>query len=338
MKKSVMTFFVIIIAASLVTVAFLGLNGTNAQNASLNSNLAKAQDDYDALQTKYYALLGNYSTLQYDYQNILLQSPSSVPNPGGAPDTQQMLTRYQALQQLYLNLQAEYNQFISNYQKLRSMTDLRLMQTNLAPLTTPDDPAVIALVHSITGKVGNATDPNSYWKDIKSMYDWVASNIVYREDGLYPQLPNNPSDAVTDGLQHTDQMAQFSNETLRLKMGDCEDISILLTSMIRAYFNKQFLVENIWITGENAGHVAVVIPFQSEKIVILDPPRSYYSHDTLGNIAVNTISSEMYNWMNIWRPSLGNDVHVYRIFSDYMDKYFNGTEQYITWMYNNRTG
>jgi predicted transglutaminase-like cysteine proteinase len=139
---------------------------------------------------------------------------------------------------------------------------------------------------------------------------------------------------VANGLQQTDQMAQLPNETLRIKMGDCEDFAVLLTSMIRAYFSNQFLVECIWITGENAGHVAVVIPFNGDQIVILDPIRDYYSHTTLGNMWYNTISSEIYNWMQIWRPSLGNDVHVYRVFSDYVDKYFNGTEEYINWMYN----
>jgi len=121
---------------------------------------------------------------------------------------------------------------------------------------------------------------------------------------------------------------------LALKRGDCEDTAALLCSMLRAYFNKQYTVECIWITGGNAGHVAVVIPFSEDQIVILDPVRDYFSHDTLGDISLNSISTEIYNWINIWRPSLGNDAHVYRVFSDYMDKYFETSEEYITWMYN----
>ncbi len=338
MNKSFLTISVIVILASLITLAFFGLNSVNTTNAGLSSNMSRLQDDYDALQSKYYALLGDYSTLEYNYQNILLQSPSMVPNPGsGSPDTQQMLSRYQALQQLYSDLQAEYNEYISNYQKLKRMTDLRLMRADLKALVTPDDPAVVSLVRNITGKVGNDTDSGSYWKDIKAMYDWVTTNIKYREDSLYPVLPNNPADAIDSGLEQVDQMAQFANETLRLREGDCEDQSILLTSMLRAYFNKEFFVENIWVTGANAGDVAVVIPFSNDKITILNPTRGYFSHDTLGNIAANSVSSEMYDWLNVWRPSLGNDVHVYRVFSDYIDKYFNSTEQYINWMYNNRT-
>ena len=193
-----------------------------------------------------------------------------------------------------------------------------MLRGNTRLFITPEEPEVVSLTYNITGKMANTTDPNSYWNDIKSMYDWVNDNIEYREDGLYPILPENPGDE----LEHTDQMAQFPNETLSFRSGDCEDIAILLTSMVRAYFDSQFTVECIWITGETAGHVAVQIPFAGEKMVILDPVRDYYSHDTFGNIALNAISAELYNWMSIWRPSLGTDVHVYRLFSDYMDEYY----------------
>ncbi len=335
MKKSVLTFSVIIIVTSLALVAFFGLADANSRATDLNNNVENIQKDYDDLQTKYYDLLGNFSELEYNYQSVLLKSPSMAPNPGGsgAPNTEQMLTRYQALQQMYSNLQSEFNKYKEDYQKLKSLTDLRLMQGDLRVLITPNDPAITSLVLKITGRI-NATDPKYYWGDIKAMYDWVNMNIKYRDDGLYPQLPNAPGDAATEGLQQTTQMAQLPNETLTLKMGDCEDYAALLVSMIRAYWGSRYLAECIWITGENAGHVAVVIPFREEQMVILDPIRDYYSHDTLGNIALNTISSEIYNWMQIWRPSLGNDVHVYRVFSDYMDKYFNGTEEYVNWMYN----
>jgi hypothetical protein len=336
MKKFILACSTIVIVASLAGVAFLGLIDANTKNAALTDEVTRMQEDYDTLATKYYALLGNYSYLNYDFQNVLLQNPMPVPNPAGsgAADTQQMLTRYQALQHLYVNLQKEYNQYVENYEKLKALTDQRLMQGDLKFVITPNDPEVISLARNITGKVGNITDPSSYWKDIKALYNWVNDNIQYREDSPYPELPTNPADAQYKGLQQTDQMAQWPNETLKLGMGDCEDFAALLTSLIRAYFSNQFLVECIWITGANAGHVAVVIPFTGDQIVILDPIRDYFSHDTLGNIALNTISSEIYNWMNIWRPSLGNDVHVYRIFSDYMDKYFNGTEEYINWSYN----
>lgn len=334
MKKSVLALFAVVMIGSLFATAFLSLNYQASQNATLNGQLSQLEKDYDSLRMQYYELADNFSSLQYNYSSILLQDPLSVPNPGssGAQDTQQMLTRYQALQEMYIELQSEYNNYVDNYQTLKTLTDLRVMKGDLSYLITPTNPDVVSLVHNITGKTGNTTDPNSYWKDIKAMYDWVAANIKYRVDSLYPVLPDNPADAV-NGLTQTDSATQYPNETLAFRAGDCDDIAALLTSMIRCYFSNQFLVECIWITGANAGHVAVVIPFSGDQIVILDPIRGYYSHDTLGNIALNMLSSEIYNWLNLWRSSLGNDVHVYRVYSDYMDKTFNGTEDYINWSY-----
>jgi hypothetical protein len=324
----VLAFFALVIVASLAGMLFLGLSDANTKNAKLTAKLADLQDDYDTLRAKYYNLLGNYSALETDYANILLQSPSSVPNPASAGADNASISRYEALQDLYNKLKTQYNTFVAEYQKLRTETDQRLLRGSAKVFVTPSDPAVMSLVYNITGKTSNTDDSSQYWKDIKAMYEWVNTNIKYREDGLYPVLPYD----LEDGLEHSDQMAQFPNETLVLKMGDCEDMAMLLTSMIRAYFNNSYTTESIWITGESAGHVAVQIPFRYGKLVILDPVRDYYSHDTLGDISLNSISTELYNWMSIWRPSLGKDVHVYRIFSDYVDKFFESNEEYLTWM------
>ena len=335
MNKFILTLVALFIAGSLASVAFLSLSDANSRNVRLAKDLDKLQDDFDMLQNKYYTLMGNYSYLDWNYTRLLLQNPVLVPNPGDSGiGNDAYLSRLEALQALYNNLKTMYDQYVADYQKLRSLTDQRLMRGNIRDFITSSDPAVVSLTYNITSKTGNTTDPNSYWKDIKAIYDWVNTNIKYREDGLYPILPQNPNEIESDGLLQTSQMGQFPNETLTMRMGDCEDIAALLASMVKAYFNDQFMVECIWITGETAGHVAVQIPFDGFKLAILDPIRDYYSHDTLGNIALNSASTEIYNWMNIWRPSLGNDIHVYRIFSDYMDKYFDTTEEYVTWMYN----
>jgi hypothetical protein len=202
MKKSILTFAVIIIIATLGGAAFFSLNQANTRDTGATTDLAKLQEDYNDLQAKYYALMGNYSTLEYNYQSILLQNPYSlVPNPAssGTADTQQVLSRYMALQQMYVNLQVEYNQYVSDYLKLKSLTDQRLMQGDLRSLVTPKDPEVVSLTYNITGKIGNITDPNAYFKDIKAIYNWVNENIKYRDDGLYPILPDNPGLAAVDG-------------------------------------------------------------------------------------------------------------------------------------------
>jgi hypothetical protein len=335
MKRRVLVFWVGVIVVSIFAVGFLGLQSASSANQGLTTDLTKLQKDYDALQDQYFDLMWNYSLLERNFEGVLLERPSFAPNPAGSSssDTQQYLVRYQALQDSYAQLRSEYNHYVNSYYELRKLTDARLMRETIKEFITPSDPSVVNITHSITGKIGNITDPNSYWKDIKAMYDWVNKNIEYREDGLYPILPSDPTNITFEGLKQTDQMLQLPNETLSLRKGDCEDFAVLLTSMIRSYFDKQFTVECIWITGASSGHVAVVIPFDGRKIVILDPIRDYFSHDTIGDIALNNIYTEIYNWMNIWRPSLGNDIHVHRVFSDYVDEYFESTEEYINWMY-----
>ncbi len=335
MKRTRLGFISSIIIVFLVIVGFLGLNVVNSGDDKLSSDISRLEEDYDKLQTRYYALLGNFSNLESRYKSILLQS-LSVSAPSGsssdASQAQQHLARYAALQEIYRELQSEYYQYQSDYRKLKELTDARLMQGSLARFITPEDPAVTNITLQVAGELNRSSTAGLDWPKIKAIYDWVNNNIEYRDDGLYPQLPSSLEDVKLNGLSQTDQMAQYPNETLRLRTGDCEDTAVLMVSMIRAFISVQ--AECIWITGANAGHVAVVVPIGEDQIVIMDPVRDYYSHNVLGEMAVANISTEIYDWLNIWRPTLGNDVHVYRVFSDYMDKYFESTQEYIDWQYN----
>jgi hypothetical protein len=110
---------------------------------------------------------------------------------------------------------------------------------------TPDDPAVMDTVLSVTRGWSAPSDWAEYWGDVKAMYDWVVANVEYRSDGLYPVLPSAPAGS----LEYTMEMWQFPNETLDLKKGDCEDMAVLLASMILSYNDGKYAVECIWITG-----------------------------------------------------------------------------------------
>jgi len=95
----------------------------------------------------------------------------------------------------------------------------------------------------------------------------------------------------------------------------------------------KYWVECISIKSYMGGHVAVQVPVSGYKLVILDPAGNYYSHDSFGNIAFNDITTEINNWLNYWKPQMGSDVYVDRVFSDYIDKKFTSTSEYISWMY-----
>jgi len=229
-----------------------------------------------------------------------------------------------------VTLEEEYKEYVFAYQNLRERVNQRWDHVNVELFITPNDQAVRDIVYSITGGWSDPSDWNEFWQDVKAMYNWVVNNIEYRSDGLYPRLPYDPSGV----LDFWNEMWQFPNETLSLRKGDCEDMAILLCSMIRCYCDMKYWVECIVIVSSTSGHVGVQLPVSGYKLVILDPAGQYYSHDIFGNIVFNDITTEINNWLDYWKPFMGSDVYVIRVFSDYLDEKFTSTNEYISWMYN----
>lgn len=290
---------------------------------SLKSQYTGLIQNYTNLLNQYNEVSANYTSLQATYQNLLtnytiLQTDYDI-----------LQTQYDSLQLLYDDLQAEYDNYIIAYQRLRDKINHRFGLQNLETFITPEDSTVNTYVFSITGGWSNPDDWNEYWDDLKAMYDWVVNNIEYRSDGLYPNLPNDPSGNV----DYWDEMWQFPNETLNLRQGDCEDMAILLCSMIRSYNDMQYETECIGITSSTAGHLAVQCPVEGYTLVIFDPAGGYYSSDFWGNIVFNDVSTEINNWLDYWKPEMGSDVYVDLVFSDYIQKTFTSTNEYIAWMY-----
>jgi transglutaminase-like putative cysteine protease len=219
---------------------------------------------------------------------------------------------------------------ISQYNQLRYQINLRSQHYDITKFITPNDPSVQQIVNQVTGGWSNPSDWNEFWTDVKSMYDWVATNTEWRADIEYfPVLPSSLSGSVT----YAKDVWQFPNETLSMKEGDCEDMAILLCSMIRCYNGEKYWAECVWIEGSSSAHVGVQILVSGGKLVILDPAGNYYTQDIWGSIVSKDISTEINNWLNHWKPSLGSDVHVCRVFSSYIDKTFSSTNEYTTWMY-----
>jgi len=284
-----------------------------SQIASLNSQITNLQNQKTRLQIW---LDGNKTLLNQTQQWL-----------------QENITYYESqitsLNVQIQDLQAEYNQYVTAYQSLRDEVNQRWNQIDVEHFITPQDQAVHDIVYSITGGWSNPSDWDEYWTDVKAMYDWVVNNVEYRYDGLYPILPDTPY----GNLDFWDEMWQFPNETLSLRKGDCEDMAILLCSMIRCYSNEQYWAEVIIIYSSTSGHAAVQIPVEGGELVILDPAGNYYTHDFWGDISPTDVSQEINNWLNYWKPKMGNDVYVNRIFSDYIDETFSSTNEYISWMY-----
>ena len=128
-------------------------------------------------------------------------------------------------------INSSFQEYVNAYKSLRDRVNMRWDQSNVTAFITPSDPLVSSTVYSITGWWSNTSDWREYWRNVKALYDWVVENMEYRYDGLYPMLPDIPFGS----LEFWNDMWQFPNETLKLGRGDCEDMAILLASMIRNY-------------------------------------------------------------------------------------------------------
>ena len=291
------------------------------------------QTDYTNLETTFQELQTNYATLQESYADLETQFNQLQAEYDSLSENYETLEQnYDTLESIYTSLENEYNHYVSAYQDLRDKINQRLglrFSLMLESFITPEDSSISQIVYSITGGWSDPSDWNEFWDDLKAMYMWIRNNVDYRYDGLSPELPYDPSGSV----DYHKEMWQFANETLSLKNGDCEDQAILLCSMIRCYNNMEYWVECIGITSSTSGHLAVQIPVAEDKLVIFDPAGDYYSQDIWGNIAFNDITTEINNWLDYWKPQMGNDVYVSLVFSDYIEETFASTSEYINWMY-----
>jgi len=133
------------------------------------------------------------------------------------------------------------NTYKNFYNSLGDKVNQKWNQINVEQFITPRDKAVRDIVYTITSGWSDPSDWNEFWTDVLNMYYWVINNIKY--NGLYQKLPNNAS----EDLDFCNEMWQFPDETLMLRQGDCEDMAILLCSMIRCYSNTKCLAECIII-------------------------------------------------------------------------------------------
>ena len=193
---------------------------------SLNSQLSRLQAEKIQLQLW---LSGNIS--RYEEQISVLNSQKAALEDKIA----ELTAMYDDLYASHEKLVDEYNDYMTAYQSLVDRVNWRWDKNNLEAFITPEDSSVKSIVYSVTGGWSNTSNWSEFWTDVKAMYDWVVSNIEYRYDGFYPMLPYDPHEP----LSFWDEMWQLPNETLELRKGDCEDMAILLCSMIRAYASRE---------------------------------------------------------------------------------------------------
>ncbi len=229
--------------------------------------------------------------------------------------------------------ESERNQMLNRYSELRKQINTRFGKgQDCQSFITPNDPAISAKVLEITG--GYAQDVNEPWRerwqDYELLYRWVTENIEYTKDSHTPILPDIMDGTLTWGPDFWRMPA----ETLEDKAGDCEDMAVLLASMLSNYNEERFA---IWVLGiqtrapKYKRHLAVAFPVAGINLTILDPAVKHYTKHS-GSITDTDAATAVNMWLSCWKKDMP-DAQIYVVFSDKFYREFSGTQEFIEWVH-----
>ena len=123
-------------------------------------------------------------------------------------------------------------------------------------------------------------------------------------------------------------------ETIRDGAGDCEDISLLLASLLLNYNQRRFPV---WIVGAKTtgpqprAHIAVAIPSENNQLTVFDIAGHYYSpFANLGGYGSQDVSLAVDHWLtHLEIEMLGAQIYV--VFSENFYREFAGDTEFKEW-------
>ena len=221
---------------------------------------------------------------------------------------------------------ANNSQMLSQYVGLKQEINSKLGRTreDMQSFITPDDSSVSTKVVETTG--GYSGDTNDYWKDAERLYNWVVSNVSYSYDSYMPILP----EAISGTLIWGQECWRMPEETLEDETGDCEDMAVLLASMLLNYNEGEFAIWLIEIGTEELGHMAVAFPVENDKLTILDPAGNYYTGQS-GSLDSSSTSNAVNSWLSHWQRDMPG-AEIVGIFSNHLYEEFYNTDEFITWV------
>ncbi len=128
------------------------------------------------------------------------------------------------------------SQMFNQYASLKEQVNVRLGDTpeDKQSFITSSNSLVSAKVLEITG--GYSGDISEYWRDCERLYRWVVSNISYSYDSYMPVLP----ESMSGGLIWQQDYWRMPEETIEDEVGDCEDMALLLASMLLSYNEGEY--------------------------------------------------------------------------------------------------
>lgn len=226
------------------------------------------------------------------------------------------------------SLKAERDRILSSYANLREQINLRVgTSQNGQSFITPDDPEISAKVQEITGGYSE----EEIWKDYARLFQWTMRNIKYSLDSPIPLLP----ESVDGTLEWGKDFWRTPVETIRDATGDCEDIALLLTSMLLNYNQRRYPV---WIVGimtfgsDPRAHIAVAILSENNQLSIFDIPGRYYTpFSTIGGFGSQDVPLAIEHWLiRLEKEMLGAQIYV--VFSENFYQEFSSNQEFIDWV------
>ena len=238
-------------------------------------------------------------------------------------------TRLQTTEQQLKSEISRNNKMVSDYKILKDSIDSRvtLSAEEMRGMVTPGNLFVSNQASEIAGTF--IDNVNEYWRDWDRLYRWVVNNISYSSDSPVPILPESLSEDIT---WHSEYW-RSPEETLLDKTGDCEDMSLLLASLIKSYNEPNYSVWCVRISSDIpgvSGHMGVAFPVANGNITILDPAGNYYTGYLYGRLSSETASIEIKKWISNWTTEIPG-AKISAVFSDDMYEEFASTTEFLEW-------
>ena len=142
-----------------------------------------------------------------------------------------------------------------------------------------------------------------------------------------PILPQT----ISDDLVWQQDYWRMPEETIEDKTGDCEDMAVLLASMLRSYNEGEYSIWVLLISSGELGHMAVAFPVQGGKLAILDPAGNYYTGYHYGSLRSEIASVAVNQWLSQWATKMPG-AEIVEAFSENSHNQFSGTDEFLTWL------
>ena len=240
--------------------------------------------EYMSLYNRYHDLKSKYEELREDYQKAVSKLKTiSEENAGLRENYTRLIESYEKLrlqyddvESRYEDLKEKYSNLVSKYSEINvSLPKIKKRLEEISDrILTPSDripdmlkqasPAMVKDIVYRELELRAETPPEI---KAKKVLEWIMLNLHYSDDDFHQYLIDNRLESYQDFLS-------LPNETLVRGGGDCEDLAVLVYTMLKAVLKKGEQIYIVQITGRGLRHVGVIYELE-DKFMILDPAGGY---------------------------------------------------------------